>query len=82
MILHAQCTVNQQGEDLFGQIGVRANGLSLSSDAIENYALASRVTHDRAHGGLGRADLSRLGQAGSDFSDDARVDDIEFCAQA
>lgn len=82
MILHAQCAVNQRDEDFFGEIGIRADRLGLSSDAIEHDAFACGVAHDGTHGRLRGTDLARLGQAGADRGDDLGINDIEFCAQA
>ena len=82
MILHAQCAMDQHGEDLFGEIGIRADGLSLSANTLQHYSLTGRVAYDSTQRGLRGTDLSRLGQASTDRDDDFRIDDIEFCAQS
>ena len=82
MVLNAQRAMNQQGEDLLGEIGIGTDGLGLRTNAFDHDALASGVAHDRAHGGLCCANLASLGQAGTDCRDDLGIDDIEFCSQS
>ena len=74
--------MNKHGEDLFGQIGIRADGLGLSANALQDDSLTSRVAYDSAQCSLRGTDLASLGQASTDRDDDLRIDDIEFCAQS
>ncbi len=62
--------MNQHGEDLLGEIGIRADGLGLSANSLDDDALTSGVTHHRSHGCLCSTDLARLGQASADCDDD------------
>ena len=45
MILRAQCAMNQHREDLLGEIGIRADGLGLCANSLDDDALASGVAH-------------------------------------
>ena len=82
VILHAQCAVNQHGEDLLCEVGIRTNLFGLGAHALDHDALASGIAHDGTHLRLGGTDLSRFGQASTNRDDDLRIDDIEFCAQS